>query len=241
MVVHPVHSAHERVGHRPWAGLSVQHTMRSYFGPFKPLQCALLLALMSRSGASAFMSKIVDYRQHNSHTGRTRNECSRANAGAGESGTNHRPLQIAVLVPVTGSWNIGRSIAGAIIVALDEIRNSSTGVELEYTWHDTQCSASGGLLALTGLLEKSGRPDVVIGPGCSSACESTGAAAKYCRYHGDACIAHRTAIWSGFLTAGLVIPQISWGAGSVMFIAPCVIVLDVYCCVASNLVARVLR
>ena len=113
-------------------------------------------------------------------------------------------MQIAFLMPMAGSWNVGNSIAGAIIVALDKISTFPMDINIKYTWADDQCSASGGLAALTRLLEdvrvlepvphysvcrflacvhailfssdvqKTRKPDVVIGPGCSSACESTG-------------------------------------------------------------------
>ena len=89
---------------------------------------------------------------------------------------------------MSGSSSLGKTIAGAVVVALDDA-NKSLGVKLEFEWTDDQCSASGGLAALTRLLEY--QPEVVVGPGCSAACEST-----------------------GFLTAGLNIPQISWGCAS---------------------------
>ena len=91
---------------------------------------------------------------------------------------------------MTGSWTVGKTIAGAIVVASEDA-DKLLGVKLRFTWADDQCSASGGLAALTRILEI--KPDVVVGPGCSAACEST-----------------------GFLTAGLNIPQISWGCASAL-------------------------
>ena len=54
-----------------------------------------------------------------------------------------------------------------------------------------RCDASVGLAALSDLLEKDGPLDAVIGPGCSSECEST-----------------------AFLTSGRNLPQISYSCNS---------------------------
>ena len=64
-----------------------------------------------------------------------------------------RPLRIGILLPMTGSWDVGKSIAGAVVVALNQTY-LETGLRLEYTWADDGCSASDGLAALTKLLEQ---------------------------------------------------------------------------------------
>ena len=79
-------------------------------------------------------------------------------------------------------------MAGALSLAVDEVNaNQSLPQKLEYSWVDDTCTAAGALAALSKMIDDY-KPDVVIGPGCSSACEST-----------------------AFLTAGFGIPQISWG------------------------------
>ena len=78
-------------------------------------------------------------------------------------------------------------MAGALSLAVDEVNaNQSLPQKLEYSWVDDTCTAAGALAALSKMIDDY-KPDVVIGPGCSSACEST-----------------------AFLTAGFGIPQISW-------------------------------
>ena len=99
------------------------------------------------------------------------------------------PIHFALLIPFSGEWNIGHRIAGAAELAVERVNANKSllpGRRLEYSAADSGCSAQQGLKAMGKLL--AGRVDVVIGPGCSSACEVT-----------------------GYLSGGQGIPQISWG------------------------------
>ena len=84
-------------------------------------------------------------------------------------------LKIGVLVPVSGSWAAGRTIAGAASLAVDTINRDAAmlvGRRLEFVWRDSVCSSSQALVALSEMIAES-KVDAVIGPACDEACEST--------------------------------------------------------------------
>ena len=94
-------------------------------------------------------------------------------------------------MPLSGSWDVGKRVAGAAALAVERVNADKTllpGRRLEYSWADSGCSAQKGLAAMGELLEGASTVDAVIGPGCSSACEVT-----------------------SYLSGGQGIPQISWG------------------------------
>ena len=102
------------------------------------------------------------------------------------------PVHLALLLPVSGAWDIGTRIAGAAALAVERINADMAllpGRWLEYRWADSGCSAQKGLAAMGELLKVTSRVDVVIGPGCSVASSVT-----------------------SYLTAGQSLPQISWGS-----------------------------
>ena len=97
----------------------------------------------------------------------------------------------ALLMPFSGSWDIGYRIAGAAALAVERVNADKAllpGRRFEYSWADSGCSAQKGLAAMGELLGGASKVDAVIGPGCSSACEAT-----------------------SYLSGGQKIPQISWG------------------------------
>ena len=105
-----------------------------------------------------------------------------------------KPLHLAILLPMTGSWNMGTRIAGAAALAVKEVNTDSSllaGFALEYSWADSGCSSKQGLAAMGELLDQERKVDALIGPGCSSACEVT-----------------------SYLSGGHDIVQISWGCTS---------------------------
>ena len=86
------------------------------------------------------------------------------------------PIHLALLLPVSGSWDVGTRVAGAAALAVERVNADLTllpGRKLEYSWADSGCSAQQGLTAIGELLARQGRIDAVIGPGCSTACEVT--------------------------------------------------------------------
>ena len=94
-------------------------------------------------------------------------------------------------MPFSGSWDVGRRVAGAAAIAVESVnadKDLLPGRSLEYSWADSGCSPQQGLSAMGELLAGSSRVHAVIGPGCSSACEVT-----------------------NYLAAGQGLPQISWG------------------------------
>jgi hypothetical protein len=103
-------------------------------------------------------------------------------------------IQLAVLLPTIKSWPEGRAAAGAVSLAVAEANNLSYFVgrdaHLAFSWREVDCDSSSAPAALGRMLGE-GRVDAVIGPDCSTACEST-----------------------GYITAGLDIPQISYSCSA---------------------------
>ena len=94
-------------------------------------------------------------------------------------------------MPMSGSWDVGKRVAGAAALAVERVNADKTllrGRRLEYSWGDSGCSAQQGLAAMGELLGGASTVDVVIGPACSATCEVT-----------------------SYLLGGQKIPQISWG------------------------------
>ena len=106
-----------------------------------------------------------------------------------------RPIHFALLMPMSGSWDGGKRVAGAAALAVERVNADKAllpGRRLEYGWADSGCSAQKGLAAMGELLGGASKVDAVIGPACSAACEVT-----------------------GYLAGGQKIPQISWGCTAV--------------------------
>ena len=104
-----------------------------------------------------------------------------------------KPVRFALLLPMSGPVLVGAKIAGAAALAVEKVNANSAllpGRRFEYRWADSGCSAKQGLAAMGQLLGEA-RIDVVIGPGCSSACEVT-----------------------SYLSSGQNTSQISWGCTS---------------------------
>ena len=86
------------------------------------------------------------------------------------------PVNFALLMPFSGSSDIGKFIAGAAVLAVERVNADKAllrGRRLEYHWADSGCSAQQGLAAMGELLGGPSRVDAVIGPACSTACEVT--------------------------------------------------------------------
>jgi branched-chain amino acid transport system substrate-binding protein len=86
------------------------------------------------------------------------------------------PLRIGVLLPMTGSWPIGRVSAGAIKLAVDDVNADPTllpGMTLVYAFRDSKCTAAGSLDALAQLFSDNSDIRGIIGPGCNAECEVT--------------------------------------------------------------------
>ena len=98
-------------------------------------------------------------------------------------------------MPLSGSWDVGKRVAGAAPLAVERVNADETllpGRRLEYSWADSGCSAQQGLAAMGELLTGAVTVNAVIGPGCSSACEAT-----------------------SYLAGGQGTPQISYSCGAV--------------------------
>ena len=92
------------------------------------------------------------------------------------------PLRFALLIPFSGPWSVGKQIAGAATLAVQQVNADKALLPehvLEYSWADSGCSAKKGLRALGDLLfmDDAQPIDAIIGPGCSTACEVMGSLA----------------------------------------------------------------
>ena len=63
-----------------------------------------------------------------------------------------RTFQLGVLMPTSGEWPIGETVAGAVTVAIDKINTDpsltslrSGGHEVSFIWQDTMCDQGYGL------------------------------------------------------------------------------------------------
>ena len=68
------------------------------------------------------------------------------------------PVELALLLPLTGAWSEGGNIAGAAAIAVEKVNSDSKmlpGHVLWYKYRDSGCSASKGLMALGNLMEAS--------------------------------------------------------------------------------------
>ena len=80
-----------------------------------------------------------------------------------------KPIQLALLIPTTGSWNAGARTAGAAQLAIEQVNADKAllpGRVLEYSWKDSGCSAKQGLAVMGELLSAAdqGAFSAVIGP-----------------------------------------------------------------------------
>ena len=102
-------------------------------------------------------------------------------------------LHLAVLIPTSSYWPEGRAAVGAISLAVETVNadNMLGGKELTFSWKQIPCSPPAAMNALTAMLQE-GPVDAVIGPDCSSACEST-----------------------AMLTRGLRLAQVSYSCSSI--------------------------
>ena len=84
---------------------------------------------------------------------------------------------LGVLLPLSGAWSSGTTIAGALPLAVDEVNADPTllpGKTLDYIYRDSGCSVEAALQGfgtLTNKMNKMKPIDAVIGPGCSVGCE----------------------------------------------------------------------
>jgi hypothetical protein len=84
-----------------------------------------------------------------------------ATLGAKES------IRIGILLPMSGEWTAGRTIAGATSLAVERINRDARllgGRTVEFTWLDGACNASQSLAAMTELLTDA-QLGAIIGPG----------------------------------------------------------------------------
>ena len=109
-------------------------------------------------------------------------------------GCHGTQVNLAVLIPTTGSWPIGRSIAGAMSVAIDYVNSGDLlpNRTLVGMWNDTRCHAGTGLGEVINLRMRLWQDlHAIIGAGCDTVCEPVGLLATY---------------WN--------LPMVSWGCQS---------------------------
>ena len=88
-------------------------------------------------------------------------------AGNLESSFPGESIRLGVLLPMSGSWHSGRTIAGAASLAVKRINRDASllgGKTVEYVLLDGGCNATQGLKVAMSLLEDA-RIGAIIGPG----------------------------------------------------------------------------
>ena len=89
-------------------------------------------------------------------------------AGAEESAS----VLLGALLPLSGPWAGGPSIAGALPLAVERVNADPSllpGFKLEYVVQDSACSVRAALHGFGELIATEGRIDAILGPGCRSA------------------------------------------------------------------------
>ncbi|XP_035692505.1 gamma-aminobutyric acid type B receptor subunit 1-like [Branchiostoma floridae] len=112
-----------------------------------------------------------------------------------EAVESKKNLTVVVLVPWTGPWPIGKRMAPAAAVAIDDINNNDAilpDYHIDFVWRDTGCSAREGTDVTMELYDEL-RADLraIIGPGCDAVCGPI-----------------------GVLAASWNVPVVSWGCAS---------------------------
>ncbi|XP_066919566.1 atrial natriuretic peptide receptor 2-like isoform X4 [Clytia hemisphaerica] len=100
---------------------------------------------------------------------------------------NRTIVTLGVFVPWTGSWPVGKKLASAATVAIDDINNDTTLMKnehLQFIWKDDKCDGEqtvGKTAELYYTYENQGRKgvDAYIGPYCSEGCVSGGLLAAF--------------------------------------------------------------
>ncbi len=70
------------------------------------------------------------------------------------SQTQGKDVNLAVLLPYSGHWPVGRTIAGAVSEAVDYVNNHPDllqGRTLKFVWNNTHCKGSDGLREMVDL------------------------------------------------------------------------------------------
>ncbi|XP_038050160.1 atrial natriuretic peptide receptor 1-like [Patiria miniata] len=107
---------------------------------------------------------------------------------------DHEDIVLGLLLPFSGQWPVGRYIAGAMTVAVDNINrdpNLLLGRNLTFIWNDTRCVGKVGLYEAVNLWLNVRRLHAFIGGGCDVVCEPV-----------------------GLLASAWNLPMISWGCSS---------------------------
>ena len=84
-------------------------------------------------------------------------------------------VTIVALAPMTGEWDVGRTTAAAIPIAIEDINNDSSLLpnhELQFVFGNTNCSHRSALpLVMNTWVERKRNVDAYIGGGCNRVCE----------------------------------------------------------------------
>ena len=93
-----------------------------------------------------------------------------------------KEIRVAVLVPITGTFQVGDGISPVIKAAFDDVNNDENllvGVNLTYTVQNSACDPVRAVGITADLMQSSASVDAYIGPGCSIACLSAALLAQY--------------------------------------------------------------
>lgn len=90
-------------------------------------------------------------------------------------GSEKAVVTIAALAPMTGEWDVGRTTAAAIPIAVEDINNDTSILpnhELQFVFGNTNCSSLTALPIVMNFWAANKRNvDAFIGGGCNHVCE----------------------------------------------------------------------
>ena len=93
-----------------------------------------------------------------------------------------KEVRVGVLVPITGSFQVGNSIRPVIKAAFDDVQKDPSllpGWNLTYTIHNSSCDSVQAVGIAADLMRSPTPVHAYIGPGCSVACLAAGLLAQY--------------------------------------------------------------
>ncbi|XP_022107598.1 atrial natriuretic peptide receptor 2-like [Acanthaster planci] len=109
---------------------------------------------------------------------------------------DHEDIVLGLMLPFSGQWPVGRYIAGAMTVAVDDVNSNENllkGRNVTFIWNDTTCAGKNGLYQAVNMWLYVHRLHAFIGGGCDVVCEPV-----------------------GLLASAWNLPMVSWGCSSLV-------------------------
>jgi len=100
---------------------------------------------------------------------------TKKSTGTGQQYRAKQNITIAALAPMTGEWDVGRTTAAAMPIAVEDINNDPSLLpnhRLQFVFGNTNCSPNTALpLVMNFWAQQNRGVDAFIGGGCNRVCE----------------------------------------------------------------------